>query len=150
MYAIRSYYDSYQVSASSKYPEEAVKFIDYLMSPEILLLTAWGTNNEDCVTYTEDADGTRTFTDLVTNNPDGLDYNTVRSLYMCAPLQVKYDEQMDVITSYSIHYTKLYEDRQTRILKHKTQSLCNCENEEILVHSWILTSYLPKKPRLGN
>ncbi len=87
--------NSYQVSASSKYPEEAVKFIDYLMSPEILLLTAWGTNNEDCVTYTEDADGTRTFTDLVTNNPDGLDYNTVRSLYMCAPLQVKYDEQME-------------------------------------------------------
>lgn len=34
------------------------------------------------------------FTEFVSNNPDGLDYDTVRSLYMCAPFQIKYDETM--------------------------------------------------------
>jgi len=86
---------SWQVSATCKHPEEAVKFIDYLMKPETLLLTAWGTNEGENPTYTEAADGTRTFTEFVTNNPEGLDYNTVRSLYMCAPFQIKYDEQME-------------------------------------------------------
>ena len=66
----------------AKHPEEAVKFVDYLMSPEVMLLTAWGTNEGDEKTYTEGADGTREFTEFVTENPDGLDYDTVRSLYM--------------------------------------------------------------------
>ncbi len=83
------------VSASCKHPEEAVKFIDYLMDPDVMLMTAWGTNEGDNKTYTVDADGTREFTDFVTNNPDGLDYNTVRALYMCEPFQIRYDETME-------------------------------------------------------
>ncbi len=43
----------------------------------------------------------REFTSFVTDNPDGLDYNTVRSLYMCAPFQVKYDETMEA-SQYSL------------------------------------------------
>lgn len=43
--SINSY--SWQVAATSKHPEEAVKFVDYLMSPEVMLLTAWGTNEGD-------------------------------------------------------------------------------------------------------
>ena len=91
--SINSY--SWQVSATSKHPEEAVKFVDYLMNPDVMLLTAWGTNEGEEKTYTENADGTREFTEFVSNNPDGLDYDTVRSLYMCAPFQIKYDETME-------------------------------------------------------
>ena len=85
---------SWQVSADTKHPEEAVKFIDYLMDPDIMLITAWGTN-EEVQTYTVDENGTREFSDFVTSNPDGLDYDTVRDLYMCEPFQVKYDETME-------------------------------------------------------
>lgn len=86
---------SWQVSAESKHPEEAVAFVDYLMSPEILLLTAWGTNEGENKTYEVNADGVREFTEFVTNNPDGLDYDTVRALNMCSPFQIKYDETME-------------------------------------------------------
>lgn len=85
---------SYQVSAQCKNPEIAVKFIDYLMDPDTMLMTAWGTN-EEVETYQINAEGKREFTDFVNNNPDGLDYNTVRSLYMCTELQMKYDETME-------------------------------------------------------
>lgn len=87
---------SYQVSAQCKNPEVAVKFIDYLMDPDTILMTAWGTNEDpEHQTYTVDSSGKRTFTDFVKNNPDGLDYNTVRALYMCQNLQIKYDETME-------------------------------------------------------
>lgn len=85
---------SWQVSAASEHAEEAVKFIDYLMDPDTLLLTAWGTN-EDVQTYQINDQGEREFTDFVTNNPDGLDYDTVRDLYMCEPFQIQYDETME-------------------------------------------------------
>ena len=85
---------SYQVSAECKHPEEAVAFIDYLMDPDTMLMTAWGTN-EGTETFRINEEGKREFTDFVTNNPDGLDYNTVRSLYMCTSLQMKYDETME-------------------------------------------------------
>ncbi len=87
--------NSWQVSADCKHPEEAVAFIDYLMSPDTLLLTAWGTNEGENKTYQINADGQREFTEFVTNNPDGLDYDTVRALNMCAPFQIKYDETME-------------------------------------------------------
>lgn len=83
------------VSATCKHPEEAVRFIDYLMDPDILLMSAWGTNEGENKTYEIDENGNRQFTDFVTNNPDGMDYNTVRALYMCEPFQVKYDETME-------------------------------------------------------
>lgn len=85
---------SYQVSAQCKNPEVAVKFIDYLMDPDTMLMTAWGTN-ETAETWKLNADGQREFTDFVNNNPDGLDYNTVRSLYMCTELQMQYDQTME-------------------------------------------------------
>ena len=87
--------NSWQVSADCKHPEEAVAFVDYLMSPDTLLLTAWGTNEGENKTYQINADGQREFTEFVTNNPDGLDYDTVRALNMCAPFQIKYDETME-------------------------------------------------------
>jgi len=85
---------SYQVSAGCKNPELAVKFIDYLMDPEVMLMTAWGTN-EEVETWKLNDEGEREFTDFVNNNPDGLDYNTVRCLYMCQEFQMKYDQTME-------------------------------------------------------
>ena len=93
---------SWQVSAMCEHPEEAVKFIDYLMDEDTMLMTAWGTNeDENAQTYEINDKGEREFTSFVTDNPDGLDYNTVRSLYMCAPFQVKYDETMEA-SQYSL------------------------------------------------
>ena len=91
---------SYQVSAECKHPEIAVAFIDYLMDPETMLMTAWGTN-EEVETWRLNDKGVREFTEFVTNNPDKLDYNTVRSLYMCTELQMQYDETMEA-TQYSL------------------------------------------------
>lgn len=91
---------SWQVAGTSEHPEEAVKFIDYLMDPDTLLLTAWGTN-EDVETYRVNEDGQREFTEFVTENPDGLDYDTVRDLYMCEPFQIMYDETMEA-SQYSL------------------------------------------------
>lgn len=85
---------SFQVSATSKHPEEAVQFIDYLCRPEILKVIAYGTN-EEVETYTVNADGTMAFTEFITDNPDGNDYNTMRALYTCEPLQIKYDDDLE-------------------------------------------------------
>ena len=85
---------SFQVSANSEHPEEAVQFIDYLCRPEILKVIAYGTN-EEVETYTVNDDGTWAFTDFITNNPDGNDYNTMRALYTCEPLQIKYDDDLE-------------------------------------------------------
>lgn len=84
---------SWQVASTTKHPEEAVKFVDFLMNDEVVRMTAWGTEESGC--YTEDADGNRTYTDFVLNNPDGLEYGTVRDLYACSPLQIKYDQQQE-------------------------------------------------------
>lgn len=92
--------NSWQVSATTEHPVEAVKFIDYLMDPEVRLLTAWGTN-EDVETYRINENGEREFTEFVTENPDGLDYDTVRDLYMCEPFQIMYDETMEA-SQYSL------------------------------------------------
>ncbi|MBQ8637589.1 MAG: extracellular solute-binding protein [Lachnospiraceae bacterium] len=91
---------SWQVSAMCEDPELAVKFVDYLMDPDTLLMSAWGTN-EGVETYVVNEEGVREFSDFVVNNPDGLDYDTVRDLYMCEPFQIKYDNTMEA-SQYSL------------------------------------------------
>lgn len=89
--SVNSY--SWQVASTCEHPVEAVKFVDFLMRDDIVRMTAWGT--EESGTYTEDEDGNRTYTDFVLNNPDGLEYGTVRDLYACSPFQIKYDQQQE-------------------------------------------------------
>lgn len=84
---------SWQVASTSEHPVEAVKFVDFLMNDDVVRMTAWGTEDSGC--YTEDAEGNRTYTDFVLNNPDGLEYGTMRDLYACSPLQIKYDQQQE-------------------------------------------------------
>lgn len=85
---------SWLVSADTPDPELAVKFIDYIASPEIQRLCAFGTN-EEVETWKEDENGVRSFTEFVTDNPDGLDYTTVRAMYTCEPFQMAWDEDLE-------------------------------------------------------
>lgn len=84
---------SWQVASTCEHPVEAVKFVDFLMRDDIVRMTAWGTPESG--TYTEDADGNRTYTDFVLNNPDGIEYGTMRDLYACTTFQIKYDQQQE-------------------------------------------------------
>mgnify|MGYP000026890542 CR=1 FL=1 len=85
---------SWLVSADTADPELVVKFIDYIASPEIQRLCAFGTN-EEVETWQEDDKGVRSFTEFITNNPEGLDYTTVRALYTCEPFQMAWDEDLE-------------------------------------------------------
>ena len=87
--------EMWAVSATCKYPVEAVRFIDYLYSDEAVLLNAWGTGEVDGnVTFTEDADGNRTFTEYAKNNPD-MDFNTFRGRWTLGEIAVVYEQQME-------------------------------------------------------
>lgn len=92
VYSLNSY--SWQVSASCSNPELAVKFVDYLYDDDTRLLTAWGTGDEDCPTFTVDEDGNRTFSDFMYNNAN-YDFTTARQLYTLGVFQVQYDDTME-------------------------------------------------------
>lgn len=57
------------VTTTNKYPEKTIAFLDYLYSEEATDLLNWGIEG---VTYVNE-NGQKTFTDLILNNPDGLD-----------------------------------------------------------------------------
>ena len=57
------------VTTSNKYPEKTIAFLDYLYSAEATDLLNWGIEG---VTYVNE-NGQKRFTDLILNNPDGLD-----------------------------------------------------------------------------
>ena len=82
------------VSTQCKYPEEAVKFIDYLYRPETIMMTAWGVNTDEYTLWTEDEKGTRSWTEFMTNNPD-FDYEIGRQRYTANALQGAWEEQME-------------------------------------------------------
>lgn len=65
------------ITTACKYPEEAVKWFDFHYSEEGSMLFNWGIEG---VSY-EIVDGKPQFTDLMTNNPDGLSYITLAHKY---------------------------------------------------------------------
>lgn len=65
------------ITSSCKYPEAVVKWFDYAYSQEGFLLFNYGLEGKS---YTM-VDGKPKFTELLTNNPDGLDYWTVCNKY---------------------------------------------------------------------
>lgn len=85
---------SWQVSASCKNPELAVKFINYLYDDDTRLLTAWGPGTEEYPTFTVDENGMRKFSDFMYKNPK-YDFTTARQLYTLNTLQVQYDDMME-------------------------------------------------------
>jgi len=56
------------ISSKSPYAKEIVRLFDYLFSEEGVELLNWGVEGES---YTKDANGNKTFTELITKNPDG-------------------------------------------------------------------------------
>ncbi|MFY9425833.1 MAG: extracellular solute-binding protein [Caldicoprobacterales bacterium] len=65
------------ITTACENPEEAVKWFDYHYSDEGSMLFNWGIEG---VSY-EMVDGEPKFTDLMTNNPDGLSYITLAHKY---------------------------------------------------------------------
>lgn len=85
---------SWQVSASCKNPELAVKFVDYLHDDDTRLMCAWGLGNEAYPTFDVDENGSRVFSDFMYNNPN-YDFTTARQLYTLGVFQVQYDDMME-------------------------------------------------------
>ncbi|MDD6883040.1 MAG: extracellular solute-binding protein [Eubacteriales bacterium] len=85
---------AWYVSADTKYPEECVKFLNYLYKPETQRLAAWGVGTEACPTFEETENG-RVFTEWMKANPEGLDFQIMKDRYILAPFQTIYDEETE-------------------------------------------------------
>lgn len=72
--------NGYVVASTCEHPDVAVALIDYLMSEEGMDLMNFGIEGD---TYVKSNDGTYSFTEKVTNNPDGLSASEVLSSYGC-------------------------------------------------------------------
>lgn len=73
----RVYFAGWGISGTSKKKELAMKVIDYGFSEKGQEFMRWGTKD---VTYTED-NGALKYTDLITQNPDGLNTEEAKSYY---------------------------------------------------------------------
>ena len=72
--------NGYVVTSSCENPDVAVAFMDYLMSEEGSELLNFGIEGD---TYVKEADGTYTFTEKVTNDPNGLSAREALEAYGC-------------------------------------------------------------------
>lgn len=72
--------NGYVVTSSCEHPEVAVALMDYMMSDEGKELMNFGIEGD---TYVKENDGTFSFTEKVTANPDGLSASEVLSSYGC-------------------------------------------------------------------
>ena len=82
--------NGFQISTSCKYPELAVKFIDFLYSDYGLELTNYGPQEWDGhQIWTKEEDGPYVFTDYMLKNPE-VAFNTIRSWYSIDNMQMIY------------------------------------------------------------
>ncbi|GIO84229.1 sugar ABC transporter permease [Paenibacillus faecis] len=83
------------LSATNKHPEETIKALDYLFSPEGSMLKNFGIEGE---TYTLE-NGQPIYTDLILNNPDNLSVSQAMAKYFIAnysfigPADDRYNDQ---------------------------------------------------------
>jgi putative aldouronate transport system substrate-binding protein len=75
----RAFRVAWSITTACEYPELVTQTVDYLYSEEGALLCNWGVED---VTYTEDADGNKTLTEAITDNPDGLSADGARFYYL--------------------------------------------------------------------
>ena len=68
------------LTSVNNYPEETIKWVDYFYSDEGIEAYFMGVKGE---TYEIGEDGKPQFTDMVTNNPDGLNMEEVLGRYVC-------------------------------------------------------------------
>lgn len=80
------------ISADCKYPELALKWLDYLFSEEGSMLASYGIED---VSYTVDENGTVSFTDLINQNPDGYDQNASMLIYALVPSKLSSSYHFD-------------------------------------------------------
>lgn len=69
---------SWAISASAEELETLIRCVDYFYSPEGSLLANYGVEGE---AFERDADGNPQFTDLITNNPDGMSMDCAVYIY---------------------------------------------------------------------
>ena len=81
------------ISGQCKYPELAAKMLDYLYTEEGELFANFGIEGE---TYTM-KDGKPTYTELITNNPDGLSMKEALGWYVYAGTKGPYECSKDYI-----------------------------------------------------
>ena len=84
------------ISATSKHPVEAAKFIDYLFMQDTQVLTAWGFDKQykDFEPSYQTVDGKREWMPVVNKNPD-YDFATMRAKFTINPLQIMWMEDME-------------------------------------------------------
>ena len=73
---------SFVISADCENPELVLKWIDYLYTEEGALFANYGKEGE---TFTMNAEGKPEFTDVISNNKDGLSYDEAMRLYTNVP-----------------------------------------------------------------
>ncbi len=81
------------VTTKNKYQVESIKLIDYLYSQEGLDLSCWGVTEGR--TYTVDANGKRSFTELITKNPEGLSADQAKYKYTLGDIIGQYNWDLE-------------------------------------------------------
>lgn len=114
----RVYFAGWGIGGTSKKKELAMKVIDYGFSEKGIDFYNWGTKD---VTYTEE-NGQRKYTDLITNNPDGLSFDEAKSYYFSNIQNPRFVEK-------DLPETKAAIDEKYQ--KQVEQSIANCSKNDI-------------------
>lgn len=88
---------SIAISAKTKYPTEAIQWMDYFYSVDGTLMANYGLREGE--SYIIQDDGTYKWGELITNNPDGLTQNEARTKY--TTLNAFYEDYTRVTSSWS-------------------------------------------------
>ena len=83
------------VSATTPYPVECIRFMDYLYFESTQMLTAWGPGSKEYPTF-DIVDGQRVFSDFMNKNPEGFDFQVARDRFTVNPFQVMYENGMEI------------------------------------------------------
>lgn len=97
------------ITTACKYPEYAVRFLDYLYSEEGSMITNYGVEG---VTYSI-VDGKPRHTDLIASNPDGMTTTTAQHVYLINNGIVIFmlDREEDTQSEAALEYREIWADR---------------------------------------
>jgi putative aldouronate transport system substrate-binding protein len=89
----------YSITTTCSNPEVACQFFDYIYSPEGQLLSRYG---EEGVTFNYDENGDPQFTDLITDNPDGLTATQAVTYYLMQACVTDFWDTSFSLTDYQL------------------------------------------------
>lgn len=78
-------YTGYSVTTQCEYPEAAVAWLNFNFTPEGMLLSGLGVEGES---YVVNPDGSKSYTELITKNPEGIAQGIMREIYRAAGPQI--------------------------------------------------------------